>query len=394
MKKKILLITPFVNPYEDSSSRIYKLTKILNEYNIEVNLVTTNFDHSKKKKFNIDKPFDGVIHLNVPTYKKNLSFIRFFSHTVFAFKLLLFLIKNIKKYDYIYVTVPTSLSALFSIIISKLFKKKVLVDIIDLWPESFVALLPFKNVIKILLSPWYLTSFTVYKFADELFAESKKYKNYAESISNKKVTYVNLGVDNELIKKNILKSNIKYKKDRNKLYICYGGSLGNSYDFDVIFKAINKINVKYPSQIKLLFIGGGEKEEIIRENIRKFNIDGFITGKVSYMDYLKYMSFCDIGINTFKTSTKVAYSYKFNDYIGSGLIICNNLKGETWDIIEQYNLGFNFNNYDESLYDAIDFFMNNKEKIREIKINSINFSENVANYKHEYKKYINKLEEK
>ena len=62
-----------------------------------------------------------------------------------------------------------------------------------------------------------------------------------------------------------------------------------------------------------------------------------------YNDYLKYMSCCDIAINSFKKTTEVVYSYKFNDYVGLKLFVLNNLPGETADMINEYSIGRNFN---------------------------------------------------
>ena len=86
--KKILLITPFVNPYEESSGRVNKLQNILIDNDIDFDLITTNFNHAKKKEFDIFAKEESFIHLKVPKYKTNISIKRFYSHTVFAFKLL------------------------------------------------------------------------------------------------------------------------------------------------------------------------------------------------------------------------------------------------------------------------------------------------------------------
>jgi len=391
--KKILLVSLFVNPYEESSVRLNKLQNILAENSIEFDLVTTSFNHSKKKEFNIVTREESIIHLDVPKYKTNISIKRFYSHTVFAFKLLKFLIKNGKNYDLFYSTVPTSLSALVCVVYSKINKKKTMVDVIDLWPESFSVLLPFNKFTKYFFTPWYLTSFIVYRFADKLFAESKKYAKYVQNFSKEKVEYVNLGVDMELIAKNISEGNSLIKKKDDLVYICYGGSLGNSYDFDVIVETLKLLKKNNYSKFYFVFIGDGDKKEYLEKQIIKFNLPATITGRLSYCDFIKTLSECDIGINSFLQDTKVVYSYKFNDYVSVGLAVLNNLKGETSDLVNTYNLGFNFNYEEDQLLDKLKYLLENRELIKEMKQNSINFAKDSLDYKQEYKKYINFIKE-
>ncbi len=393
LNKKVLLVSLFVDPYEESSSRLFKLRKILIDNDIKFDLVTTNFNHATKKEFQKSTKEESIIHLNVPKYKTNISIKRFYSHTIFAFQLLRYLFKNGKNYYIIYSTVPTSLSALICVVYSKLNKKRIIVDVIDLWPESFSILLPFSNFLKYFLFPWYLTSFSVYRFADKLFTESKKYREYVQNFSKEKVEYVNLGVDVELVAKNIQKGNSAIKKNNDFVYICYGGSLGNSYDFDVILDSLKLLKKNNYSKFHFVFIGDGDKREYIQKKILEFDLPASITGRLSYADFIKTLSECDIGINTFLKDTEVVYSYKFNDYVSVGLAVLNNLKGETSDLIIKHNIGSNFDYEEDKLYDKIKNLLDNKELLKKMKHNSLNFTKDFLDYKQEYKKYINFIKE-
>ncbi len=391
--KKILLITPFVNPYEESSGRVNKLQNILIDNDIDFDLITTNFNHAKKKEFDIFAKEESFIHLKVPKYKTNISIKRFYSHTVFAFKLLKFLIKYGKNYDLFYSTVPTSLSALVCILYSKINKKKTMDDVIDLWPESFSVLLPFSRFTKYFFAPWYLTSFIVYRYSDKLFAESKKYANYVQRFSKEKVEYVNLGIDIDLVEKSTLEGKSLINKKNDLIYVCYGGSLGCSYDFDVILDTLKLLKKNNYTNFHFVFIGDGDKKEYIEKQIKEFDLSATITGRLSYCDFIKTLSECDIGINSFLKDTEVVYSYKFNDYLSVGLAVLNNLKGETSDLIDKYNLGFNFDHKENKLFDSLKYLLENRELLKEMKQNSINFAKDLLDYKQEYKKYINFIKE-
>lgn len=391
MNTSIALISPFVNPYEESSNRVNKLKKLLHKNNIDTYIITTNFDHVSKKKYAIAENDDKIIHIDVPAYTKNISLKRFLSHAVFSIKLLYLLFTSRKKFDALYCTVPTALSALVCLIYARYKQIRCAVDVIDLWPNSFVVLLPLKIFFKVLLFPWYLTSFLVYKFADKLFAASKEYARYVQKFNHTDVSYVNLGIDLDLINFNKQQSVLNIKKDSDKIYIAFGGSLGSSYDFDVIIDALIALKNKDITNYHFIFIGEGDSHNYIQKKIDKYQLSAEITGRLSYVDYIKYLSICDIGINSFKQNTKVVYSYKFNDYIGVGLVVLNNLHGETADIIIKYNLGLNFDYKENGLEKILENLLSNPRLIKEMKQNSEKYAQNIGNYEVEYLKILNYL---
>ena len=76
-----------------------------------------------------------------------------------------------------------------------------------------------------------------------------------------------------------------------------------------------------------------------------------------------------------------------------GLAVLNNLKGETSDLIDKYNLGFNFDHEENKLFDSLKYLLENRELLKEMKQNSINLAKDLLDYKQEYKKYINFIKE-
>ena len=53
------------------------------------------------------------------------------------------------------------------------------------------------------------------------------------------------------------------------------------------------------------------------------------------------MSKCHFGLNIMKESVCVGLTTKSIDYFSCGLPIINNIKGDTWNIVEKYNVGIN-----------------------------------------------------
>lgn len=102
-------------------------------------------------------------------------------------------------------------------------------------------------------------------------------------------------------------------------------------------------------------IGDGEKREYIEKLVLENNLNVEITGRLAYKDFLRYLSYCDIAINSFKEGTLVVHSYKFNDYVATGCYVMNNLPGETAEMISKYGIGDNFtkDDFNEKLLKTI-----------------------------------------
>ncbi|MCM1142650.1 MAG: glycosyltransferase [Muribaculum sp.] len=191
--------------------------------------------------------------------------------------------------------------------------------------------------------------------ADYISGESKKYAEVAHDINQiAPYSHTYIGVDTGKINSLIEGSDVKLDKPDEEVWIGYGGSLGQSYDFDVILDGLRYLKEK-KVKYKMWFIGDGEKASYIQNAADQKGLDIVITGRLDYRDLLKYLSYCDIAINTFKEGTLVVHSYKFNDYVAAGCYVLNNLPGETADMIVKYDIGQNFNrsNFKEKLLETV-----------------------------------------
>ena len=340
----IVLISPFASIDVESSSRTLSIaTVLINEYKVEC--ISTDFDHAKKeyKQFLPDEVL-GIKckYLHVPAYKTNVSIKRLFSHIVFAFRLKK-LLRNMKNKPIgIYCAMPTSTASFVSGRYCKQNKIKFVIDVIDLWPDSLLPILKgVGRLLNVFLYPWKFITKSSYKMADIILGESKKYVEVAACYNNTAVCCpIYLGVDVNSIKVQIEKSDLKIIKPKDELWICYGGSLGTSYDFDTLISNVAYLNGKY--KYKLLFIGDGTCRGKIEQLIKFYSVNALITGFVEYKDYLKYLTNCDIAVNIFRKNTRVVHSYKFNDYVATNCFIMNSLVGETSDMVNEYKIGLNF----------------------------------------------------
>lgn len=372
--KKVVLVSAFVNPFKNNNNRVLSIGRMFQDNGYQVTIITTDFSHMLKKRYPTEQqnPIFDTIFLKVPVYKTSMSINRLYSHLIFSFKVKNILNKMIADCDIIYATTPTTLAPFFARRISKRNKKPFLLDVIDLWPE---AISNNKILLKLLIWPWKIISHSNLKAASYVFTASESYEKFIKKLGVKRVKNYYLGIDMTFINKLIVSSKLVLpSKEAKEIWIAYGGNLGYAYDFDVIIDsliAINNAGFKY----KMIFIGGGDMEKYIATKIKNNNINGIITGKLDYKDYLKWLSNCDLAINSFKKETIVAHSYKFNDYLATSCCVLNNLSGETANMVEKYQIGFNFDQYtlDKVLFDLL----NEPERISQCKTNSNSLIENV-----------------
>lgn len=363
--KNSLLFSAFTNIKATNS----RMLTIFNQIDGKKMVVTTDFSHGEKRYYEADEAeHPNQVTLHVPCYKKNLSLKRIWSHLMFARQLNKYLCSLKENPSTIYCTMPTSSSAYVCAKYCKKHGIKFVIDVIDLWPDSLLPLVRGKAVIKTLLFPWsYLTRYA-YKSADVIMGESVKYANEAKKFNKKAEVYpVYLGVDMQIINNVKTEKSVILEKHEDEVWIAYAGSLGVSYDFDTLLKALKIIHGRY--KYKLWFVGDGVRHNEIETYIKSNGLNAEITGFLPYDHLLGYLSYCDIAINIFRNNTKVVYSYKFNDYVAMDCFVLNSLEGETAQMVDEYRIGRNFNFSDSPLSEVLEDTLKNWDEYRKWNVN-------------------------
>ena len=366
-EQKIILVSLFY--YEASDNiRISTIYRLLKEKGATVELITTDFNHRTKQKHNPAQHPSDITFLPVPTYKKNIDFRRLYSHIVFAVRLKKYLNKLPYRPAKVYCLVPAVTAGLACNHYCRKEMVPLVVDVIDLWPESFMVLSSHRKIMQLITFPWKKMAEKVYRSADYLFAGSEEYARHAQKFNRKtKAVPVYLGTDAEKCKALAASSPLKIEKPSGQKWICFGGMLGNSYDIDIILESFKKLSSLNRYHAKLIFIGDGQETGKILQFKKQFDLNIEVTGFLDYAGYLKYLSFADIAINSFKKGTRVAYSYKFNDYLSAGVPILNNVNGEMAALVAQYNIGRNFGHTADSLFNATNELLGRPALLQEMK---------------------------
>ena len=326
----ILIISPFVE--DVSTSRPLNLFNYFKLRNYDVNVIYCKFSHSLKRNRIIPK--ENFIPVNSYKYNRNISISRFFSHFIFSLNVIKLIIKY--KPKVLLINFPPNILILPSLLSKILFKSKIVIDIIDFWPESFPIQNPiFKTVFNI-SGGFFLKflRFVGFENANLILTQSNVFINTSLYKYRNKTKLIGL------IKNNTI--NIELGNTSKIMTFCYIGNIGKIYDFDSLVQLLSYLSKS--QEVKLDIIGLGENLDYLIEKLNHNKINYEYHG-VIYDELIKskIISTAWFGYNGYKESTNVSISYKFVDYVSYSIPVLNSANGDTWKVVEEEQLGINFN---------------------------------------------------
>jgi len=310
--------------------------------------------------------------------------------------------KFIKKPHIIslYAAVPFSNMVYF---LAKKLKSKLIIDVVDLWPESFVSL-GLVSKYNPLLWFAYLTEKWIYKKADHIVFSMEGGKDYiiekgwdkksGGPIDLNKVKYINNGVDLKDFNNN--KSIFTFEdedlKNDNIFKVVYLGSIRLANGVELILNAAK--NLAHIKEIKFLVYGNGPERANIEKRIKAEAINNVILKQewveLKYVPYILSKS----SLNLLNYAKNPIFRYggsqsKSFQYMASGKPICSNIE-MAYCPITKYNLGIakNFKNAKDYSDAILEIYSLNKDKYDELCNNALMASKE---YDYEYltNKYIN-----
>jgi len=327
MKKNIWLINYYSYPPGTSSwRRHFDLGRLLVKDGYSLNIIGGSFVHDRKKhildkneKYRIEE-YEGVKYhiLNGISYSGN--FKRILSMIEFMIKVFFYEKRIKEKPEVIYCSCPHPFNGLISWYLSKKYKAKFILEIRDLWPETWVEMgaITRKSIIYKIFA--WVEKF-LYEKADKIITLMPGAYLYIEKleISKDKIEWISNGVDLEKFDEDSEKEPI-YKFDKDKINFLYTGSIGIANALDEIFEVAKLL--KDDEEIVFNFIGEGPlKEKYIKfceenklDNIRfypvvsKDNIPSLLKQADILMTFVKKSNLYKYGISLNKLFEYLASS--------------------------------------------------------------------------------------
>lgn len=357
MQQKIWLINQYAMPPElEPRTRTIKFAHFLTEKGYDVTIIGGSSMHNTSVNLITDKKafikceYKDIkfIHIRTRNYKN--SFERVLN--LFEFPIRLF--KNYRKFERPDIIIHTATVPFGNILYycAKRLKAKYIVEVLDLWPESFhqTGLVNKRNPLMGLL---YAAEKWIYKKADKLvfsmeggrdyIIEKKWNKELGGPIDLEKVSHINNGVDLE---------EFKYFKDMNNID---DSDLNNDNTFKVIYigsiRLFNNVKLLIDSakilmrnkKIKILIYGDGTERQMLINYVSEQGIDNVVF-KDKFVDkkYIPYiLSRSSLNILNYQQNGIWKYGGSQNkmfQYLASGKPVCSNIN-MGYCLIKRYNCG-------------------------------------------------------
>ena len=271
----ILLINQYSYPPGKSNwRRHFDLFKNFSKESYNIDIICGSFVHDRKEKIlNKGEKYrlinsEGIKYhvLSGISYKSKI--VRMFSMIQFFFKVLFFSKKLKDKPDIVYASSPHPFNGLAGMYLARKYKCPFILEIRDLWPETWVAMgaTTKKSVLYKIFA--YIEK-VLYKNADKIVTLTAN-KDYYTSVGvdEKKVEIVSNGVD--LAKyDSLLREESPIKFPENKFNILYTGAHGTANCLEFILEVAKLME---NDEIIFNFIGEGEKKVELIKQSEEYNL--------------------------------------------------------------------------------------------------------------------------
>ena len=299
---------------------------------------TSDFSHARKAKRDARSEMeDGGIEVRmIPTlpYPKNVCLTRIQSHRAYAREWLRLALDNrtIEQSNnpaLIITSTPTLSAAAAALTIGRALGSKVVVDVMDAWPETFERLAPkgLRWLIKPFLVGMYRTARRIYREADLVTGVCERYRK----LTGREDYYLAYhGIELKREEGRGKREEGWFAGSTRKIWLVYAGNLGKTYDLATVVKAV-EANVDFELDVA----GFGE----FKCDCPRVRFHGLLSGP----DLKALLGRCDVGIVPMRPDSWVGVPYKFCDYSQAGLAIVSSLGGESSALLEKYRCGATYN---------------------------------------------------
>lgn len=391
----VLIISNYWHfPKEKSSSRYHTIATLAVEQGLSVEVITSRFYHTKKKQRNVEEVLDGLLYkatlLEEGSYSRNVSLARLSAHSHFAKNVISYL-SNREKPDVIYLFVPPAGLAKRVVKYAKQNDIRVVIDVLDLWPEAFAMLMPAR-IARLLLSPMRKSVEYAYDNADEVIAVSNTYvqrairNNPRENIGHS----VFIGTDLDYFDKVAEQAPILEGKLR-PITMAYVGMLGHSYNLCGVMDAMKLLIEQGFDMVELLIMGDGPLRKKFEDYAKQHNLPVRFTGRLAYNEMIKMLVKCDIGLNVLVGKAEQSIINKQADYVSAAIPVINVQKNQEFgELLIAYDAGMMCSPGDtQALATAISYLAENEEVRKRMGKNSRKLAEDRFDRNKIYQEIIN-----
>lgn len=345
-----------VNPFDPLPGepvpllRYGSAAKVMASRGHEVTWWTADFNHREKA---FRQPYRGDLErlrvevLPVPAYRRNISRQRMRSHVVYAEAFLQKAKERVSSGelpvpDVIWVSLPPLQPIAAALTFRNEFGGKVVLDWMDLWPDTFYQILPLPQKWRAVVGRWLFGNLrrslaNSCRQLDGMTAVAHYYLERASEYGARCPTWCTYhGIEVEP-----LPATLPDWEPTQRLRLVYIGSMGRSYDLLTAIKAVRQLRQDgYDLQLEIA--GDGQQYE---QRLRRQCIEWGLQDIVHWQGYLNrkelkaLLGQAHIGLIPMFPASQVIFPYKAADYAEAGLAIFSSLEGELSDFLKHYPAG-------------------------------------------------------
>jgi glycosyltransferase involved in cell wall biosynthesis len=360
-----------VNPFDDIPGegppplRYWTLARVLAARGHDVTWWTATWSHRRKAirtaplGIREDEGF-AVRLVAVRPYEKNVSLARIASHRDFGRTFERLANESIssgqlERPDIILASLPPLEGPEAAARLARRLDATFVLDLMDVWPETFDRLIPGPRFLTRLLSPFVLGGMLKRRKAlvQEADAVSAATQTYADTVLGdapaalpRHVCYVG-AYPQEFAAPPRAIDHVPLPDDGSAAAIAppalecvYAGSLEAGQDLDVLPAAVRQLSAAGVNAT-IHVAGTGTAEASLRRAAA--GLSGpcrlEVHGLLPRQGYVQLLSRCDVGLVCVKPESLVAVPYKACDYAAAGLALVNALPGELQRLIDEHAAG-------------------------------------------------------
>ncbi|WP_223032309.1 glycosyltransferase family 4 protein [Hanstruepera marina] len=335
--KEVLIITSYYPPETGAASnRIFQLAKGLKKHNFNVSILTPLPNYPKGKVFD---DYKGKVRVTVIEnsvtvhrlwiYANNSKnkLLRLLSMSSYSLSLIWFFVWN-KIPEKVIVQSPPLLVAFTCMLFLKKKKRKLILNVSDLWPMAGLELSAFKKNFsyKLLEKIEYFN----YKTADLILGQSEEILSHIKNKFPKKRTFLYRNYPDFVPPKNRFQ-----QPSEGKIKLVYAGLLGIAQGIYKLCKELDYSNLEFH------IFGAGPEQKLIESFVRKNDKTSiFYHGEISRNELHSKLAKYDLAIIPLLNRIYGSVPSKIFEYATLGLPMVYFGGGEGESIIKENALGW------------------------------------------------------
>lgn len=275
--------------------------------------------------------------LSIMGYRRNV-FFKVLNYLFFAFISSIVALFIGKKYDNVFVYhIGPLTQAIPAVIIKKIFRKKMYVWTLDIWPDSVYAYGFKKRGFLVKMLNFFVR--TVYRNCEKIFVSCKGFKDKIEQyVQNVKIDFSPQWAPKDLNFESV-KAHESLKEGFN---FTFAGNIGKMQNLENVIRGFGLIS-KTSLRANLNIVGDGSNLEVLKGIVVKENIENvFFWGRRPLLEMSKWFEGSDVLVISLinKPIFSLTVPAKFQAYLASHKPIYCVMKGETADLVENNKIGF------------------------------------------------------